>query len=112
MSASASGIFTLLALVFCGPCLYAIKDFCQSGRYGAVKPQEPHDPHDPSDPSNYKPNDEERLQMKSTEYLFALIGYAIGIGNGEACYAIPIFFVILSLISSLYLFQFGDFPIL
>jgi hypothetical protein len=106
MSASASGIFTLLALIFCGPCFYACQDFYKNRRYGAV------DPHDPSDPSFDKPNDDNRLEMKSMEYLFALIGYAVGIGNGKACYAIPLLFVTFSLISSLYLFQFGDFPIL
>jgi hypothetical protein len=84
MSASASGILTLLALIFCGPCFYACKDFYKRRRYGAVFSDDPSDTTDPSDPSSYKANDDKRLQMKSMEYLFALIGYAIGIGNGEA----------------------------
>jgi hypothetical protein len=98
MSASASGICTLLALIFCGPCFYACQDFYKSRRYGAVNPN------DPSDISFGKPNDDKRLQMKSMEYLFALLGYAIGIGNGETYNAIPLLFVTFSLISCLYLF--------
>lgn len=71
MTASASGICTLLLLIFCGPCFYAAKY-----AYELVNKDDAPPPNHP-----YSANNKGRMQMKSLEYIFALLGYAIGLGN-------------------------------
>jgi SNF family Na+-dependent transporter len=73
MTASASGIVTLLACIFCGPCFYAFQHSYQLTKGSECVA--------PAEDQPYKPSDQARLQMKSTDYIFALLGYAIGIGN-------------------------------
>mmetsp|Transcript_11669 Transcript_11669/g.23719 ORF Transcript_11669/g.23719 Transcript_11669/m.23719 type:complete len:598 (-) Transcript_11669:140-1933(-) len=72
MGVSPSGTLTLLFLVFIGPIIYAgnwaYKKFIK-GEDGTL--------HDP----DHVEKEGEREQLSSKQYLFALVGYAIGIGN-------------------------------
>jgi NSS family neurotransmitter:Na+ symporter len=74
MAVSISGVFTLLACIFVGPCIYGCRYLyheywnkdagLEAKRYSA-----------------YQPIDQGRRQMKSIDYIFSLVGYAIGISN-------------------------------
>lgn len=65
MATSASGLLTLLFLIFIGPLIYV-------GRYFLRKRQ---------DTPECKVSEDGREVLETREYMFALIGYAIGIGN-------------------------------
>ena len=70
MGASPSGTLTLLFLIFIGPIIYAgnwaYVKFIKGGQ-GSM-----------ADPNHVAEKDGEREQLSSKQYLFALIGYAIG----------------------------------
>ncbi|KAL3939843.1 MAG: hypothetical protein SGBAC_005501, partial [Bacillariaceae sp.] len=68
MALSASGLFTLLAVLLVGPLYYAGLRLYRN-RNGIITE------------SKQDTNDEERDVIDTQHYLFALIGYAIGIGN-------------------------------
>jgi hypothetical protein len=80
MAVSASGTITLLFLVFIGPLIYA-----GSYLYKKCKGIE-----SSSDPGHGE-KDGEREQLSSKQYLFALVGYAIGasdvLDNSNTCLA-------------------------
>ena len=70
MGASPSGTLTLLLLIFIGPMIYAgnwvyVKFF--KGGEGSM-----------ADPNHVAEKEGEREQLSSKQYLFALVGYAIG----------------------------------
>jgi hypothetical protein len=74
MTASISGIFTLLACIFIGPLIYGSQHLYRVYWSKYVPPKA-------EQYSDYQAIDQARLQMKSIDYVFSLVGYAIGIGN-------------------------------
>ena len=81
MAVSPGGLGTLLALIFIGPFIYLslflFKKFCR-GNYGHAPPTAIIRPFPLATTED---DEEQREEMNSSQYLFALIGYAIGIGN-------------------------------
>ena len=69
MGASPSGTITLLFLVFIGPAIYA-------GSWAYAKFIETNDASSTNDEAEKEEG--KREQLSSKQYLFALIGYAIG----------------------------------
>ena len=69
MAASPSGTLTLLFLIFIGPVIYG-------GNWVYVKFIKGGGP--TADPDHSAEKEVEREQLSSKQYLFALIGYAIG----------------------------------
>ena len=81
MALSPSGLGTLLALIFAGPIIYATryvyKKYRRRGHNDATEVEA-----EGLNEENGKEGDEDdHNKMTTNEYLFALVGYAIGIGN-------------------------------
>lgn len=74
MAVSASGLLTLLFLIFIGPVFYAARfaynKLIRRGGGG-------------EDPSNVAKEANDREELSSNQYLFALIGYASGMNDAE-----------------------------
>lgn len=83
MSASISGIFTLLALIFCGPLFFALRNVYRKRKEGLLTREvQNFEQQSPlSSSSSFLKEEEDRHEYSSNHYLFALIGYAIGVGN-------------------------------
>ena len=75
-SASASGIFTLLLLIFIGPLLYFIQWVYRKKR-GIV----PNNTDIEKITHKQRHDGDDRDVIDTSHYIFALIGYAIGVGN-------------------------------
>lgn len=91
MAASWSRILTLIIVLFAGPISYGLiwmwKKFVRKGgdssdNYVEGEKEEPvEEPLDKDDVKGGQNEQSTRETMESSEYLFALVGYAIGIGN-------------------------------
>ena len=77
MAVSPSGLGTLLALIFIGPIIYLAR-YLYRKRRGL---RDHDDTPSPADTEGADGEGEGREELKSSEFLFALVGYAIGIGN-------------------------------
>ena len=75
MAVSPSGLGTLLALIFIGPIIYLARYLYRKSR--GLRDQDD----TPADTEGAAGEEEGREELKSSEFLFALVGYAIGIGN-------------------------------